>query len=127
MKARDSAVIKSLFSKETVAEIGNLDQQAEDLCDFFEGEYLAYEDLTASGSATVSYGQERNDITLSCKIESSVHKYRLAMKMCIIDDFTPNNTGILSLYIINEDDIDTEEKHFTYWGGGEWAPGITVQ
>ena len=45
------------------------------------------------------------------------------MNFCAEDNYDDGNLGLYSIYIIRFEDTDTK---YTYWGDGNWTPGINV-
>ena len=56
-------------------------------------------------------------------IETSEQKYHVAMKECTIDEFNSDNVGVMSIYIIKDEDW---KEDYIYLGHGKWELGINI-
>ena len=125
---RDSDALKSLFADSVLEKRENLDEQIEELFDYYKGEMLSYNDHA---------GPQRNDeiqnvgeayhlstLYLSYDIETTQDKYRFSIKYIYIDTAHAENEGIISLCTIRTEDF--ADPSFTYHGNIE-TPGIHIQ
>lgn len=125
IKNKDKDSLKSMFSKKAIAEAENFDQSIADLFDFFQGDFVSYNDWTGpmveEGRNDDGTGRNWKSTESTYDVDTSEQKYRFAIKGFTKDTADPDNIGICSLYIIKKE--DTNEK-FAYWGDNKWTPGI---
>lgn len=127
IKSKNGDIVKSMFSKNAIADANNIDENIFKLFNCFKGEILSYEDWGGPG---VSQGN--NDDGSGCiwkilrstyDVKTSENTYRFAIKEFTTDTADPNNVGVYSIYVINAKDTDMD---VAYWGDGNWTPGLTV-
>lgn len=124
---RDSDALKSLFADSVLEKRENLDEQIEELFDYYKGEMLSYN----------SGGGERHDeiqnvddayhlstLYAYFDVETTQDKYRFSLKYRYIDTAHTENEGIISLCTIRTEDF--ADPRFTYHGNVE-TPGINIQ
>lgn len=122
---QDQNAVKNLFSKDVVEEVSDFDKEIEALFHFVEGETLSYDGGDGVPAEMMrDHGKKRKEINSSYVLKADQQEYYIAVKECTVDTFEPKRVGIRSVYIIDADDWQT---NFTYWGGGKWAPGITIE
>ena len=127
IQGRDTDKIKSLFSKKSIEETDDFDEDVLALFNFYQGEMSSYNDWGArsadEGKNDDGTGRDWKSIQSTYDVETSKQKYRFAIKTFILDTADPDNVGICSLYIIKAEDSDLQ---FAYWGDRLWTPGINV-
>lgn len=123
---RDSETLKGLFSKKSVEEDSDFDENMEELFKIFQDGIISYDDWGGPGmdghKENGRYIEKRFISTYD--ITTTRGEYRIAIEEISIDEDSPDNVGIRSFYIIKAEDTDRE---FAYWGGYEWNPGITIE
>ena len=125
IKNQDNDTIRNLFSKKTIDDVGNLDECVEDLLCFFQGKIESYDDWASVGTDSIKeHGKIRTELQSTYDVMTSEQKYHMAIKECTVDTFNPNNVGVISVYIINDEDW---KESFAYRGDGKWTPGITIE
>ena len=120
---KDCDSLKSLFSKNAISESKNFAQSVTDLFDFYEGDFISYNDWGGPEVFTEREdGQIIKQMNSTYDVETSKEKYRIAIQNVVDDTTNSDNVGIRSFYIINaENDTDLQ---FAYRGDGEYTPGI---
>ena len=120
---KDSDSLKSLFSKNAISESKNFAQSVTDLFDFYEGDFISYNDWGGPEVFTEREdGQIIKQMNSTYDVETSKEKYRIAIQNVVDDTTNSDNVGIRSFYIIKaENDTDLQ---FAYRGDGEYTPGI---
>lgn len=119
---KDKAGLERMFSTKTITEVGNFSEITDELLNFLLGNHVLYDRNGGGGSDEDKDGEHRSKCVYSSYIvKTSEGEYCIAIKEFTIDTSDEDNVGISSLYIINADDTD---ERFTYWGDGEWTPGI---
>ena len=125
IEKQDKDSLKALFAKKTQNMGATLDSQIEQLFEYYQGNFSAYSDITGP---MVGRGHDYNDeykyYEFSCDIETTIKTYRIAMKFYTEDTATPDNIGIHSLYIINDEEEKNECFSHSYWGDGAFEEGI---
>ncbi len=122
----DKELIKGLISPnvtESVSETA-LDIQIGGFCENFEGELTAFAE-----TASVSSQRKNDSVSTSYyegtySVQTTEANYLLAIKLAISNTTDPDEEGIHSIYIIEEEKHNSE---FAYWGGNVWEPGIWVE
>ena len=125
IQTQDINTLKSLFSKNALKEVENIEESIQKLFDYFEGEMVSYNDWAGPGvKAEMEYGDYQEVYDATYDFETAQDKYRLWMEIITVDTTDADNVGIRSLYIIRfEDDTRTD---FAYRGDGEHTPGINI-
>lgn len=119
---KDKTALETLFSKKTINEVDNFSETTDSLLDFFQGNHVTYDRSGGGGSDEDRDGEHHSKCVYSSYVvETSEERYYFAIREFTIDTSDEDNVGISSLYIINAKDTD---EQFTYWGDGEWTPGI---
>ena len=126
IKKKDNDALKAMFSKKAVAESKDIDQSIVELFDFFQGEFVSYNDwsgpMAEGGINDDGTGRNWKELYSSYDVDTSKQKYRFAIQDVVQDTADEDNVGIHSLYIIKmEDDTDPQ---FGYRGDGKDTPGI---
>jgi len=123
IKNKDKDALKSMFSKKAVAESGNIDNSIDQLFDFFQGNFVSYNDWNAVYTEdTINNGDRQKILESTYDVKTSKATYRFAIEEYAQDTADSDNVGVCSIYIINMED-DTNPQ-FAYWGDGKWTPGI---
>lgn len=123
---KDSIKLKSLFSKKALAKIKDFDALADNLFDYFQGDFVSYDDWggAVGGDGLREDGKEWYTIQPTYDVKTSEQDYRFAFKEFTVNEFEPDKVGIWSLYVIKMAD-DTDPK-VAYRGDGKWTPGIVI-
>ena len=125
IEKQDKDSLKALFAKKTQNTGSNFDSQIEQLFEYYQGNFSTYSKIT---SPMVGRGHDYNDeykyYEFSCDIETTTQTYRIAMKFYTEDTATPDNIGIISLYIINAKEENSECFDHFYWGDATFKEGI---
>lgn len=123
---KDTATLKSLFSVEAFKDEDDFNTKANDLFEFYQGDFVSYDDWggAVGGEGLREDGKEWYAIQPTYDVKTSEQEYRIAFKEFTVNEFEPNKVGIWSLYIIKKsDDID---QNCAYRGDGKWTPGINI-
>ena len=102
IKSKDDAKIFDMFSNE-IKENKELSDTAVKLIDFIEGDIIEFSSAVDGGVVTdskIENGKKIIEIESSFTIKTNQNAYYLTMKECTKDDFDNDNTGIISIYII---------------------------
>lgn len=121
---KDKETLKTKFSK-IAKESSNFEENIVQLFEYYNEEYLEYEDLGGLVVENeVDYGKQRKIIESTFEVSTNTYIYRIAIKEYVIDDFNSDNIGICSFYIIKQsEDINFD---FAYWGDNKFTPGINI-
>lgn len=110
--------LKSLFAKNKIAELENLDGDINELFVYFKGDVKEYKVSTPS----VLNDSENNKIAkwlnISADVETTEEKYRFSICWCDTDTDDSENEGIWSLYVFNYK--DNPLKDFSFYGEQSW-------
>lgn len=124
IEEQDSTAMKKLFSLNTIDTVANIDEGIKVLFDFYEGEMASYKLWGPASYSSKEYNVYTKRLDASFDVYTTVGVYRIAIRFCTIDSQTPENLGLISLYIIKAEDSNME---YTYWGGDIFNPGITIE
>ena len=126
IKEKDAKKIVSLFSKNTVKDVENLEAQAEELIEYFKGEYTPWSGWCSYSNYFEDAGEHQDIVAPSFDITTTENTYRICLRSCRGDNIDPDNVGLWSVYIILlEDDINYDPE-WKYWGDGKYTPGINI-
>ena len=122
---KDKEALKAMFSKKSIAQTENFDQSITDLFDYFQGDFVSYDDWAGpEGDETWEYGDKQKILYSSYDVKTSNKEYRFTIQDFTVDTADADNVGIHSLYIIKmEDDIDPQ---LGYRGDNKFTPGIHI-
>lgn len=123
---KDAIALKSLFSNESLKDVEDFDTIANDLFEFFQGDFVSYDDWggTVAGDGLKEDGQEWYTIQPTYDVKTSEQEYRFAFKEFTVNEFEPDKVGIWSLYVIKK--VDDTDPKCAYRGDGKWTPGINI-
>ena len=121
----DREGIKSLFTKNKIAEISNFDERIEELLLYYDGEYISVERHSTGVEDDKDSGIERKWYNMSYDVTTDAAIYRMAFYWCAKDTGDQENVGIESFYVIKATD-DPRYPQYTYRGDGLWTPGINI-
>lgn len=125
IQKKNRTELESMFSKKAIVEAENFDQSISDLFDYFQGDFISYNDWGGpSGDETWDYGNKQKILYLSYDVKTSNQEYRFAIQDFTVDTANKNNVGIWSLYIIKMED-DTNPR-YAYGGDDKSTPGINI-
>ena len=105
-------------STKTITEVDNFSELLI-ATNFFQGNHVTYDVAGVEVVTMTEKVEHHSKCVSSYVVETSEERYYFMIRK-FIDTSDEDNIGI-SLYIINAKDTD---EQFTYWGDGEWTPGI---
>ena len=123
MENQDQAAFLAQFAPNIISDPDMLEQQCADLFQFFSGAVESQTWKAAQNSASKKLDEYHSETKVSYDIVTTEDHYRIAMNFCAEDNYDDGNLGLYSIYIIRFEDTDTK---YTYWGDGNWTPGINV-
>ena len=123
MENQDQAAFLAQFAPNIISDPDMLEQQCADLFQFFSGTVESQTWKAAQNSASKKLDEYHSETKVSYDIVTTENHYRIAMNFCAEDNYDDGNLGLYSIYIIRFEDTDTK---YTYWGDGNWTPGINV-
>ena len=129
IEENDASRIVSLFSPAAQSEQENIHEEAEKLIDFIKGDTVSHTSAEKSGVGArikKDNGKTHKNIQSSFTLETTEGTYYIAIKECVQDEFDGNNVGVMSFYIIEEKNWDTD---YIYRAGGatEMDLGIHIE
>ena len=123
MENQDQAAFLAQFAPNIISDPDMLEQQCAELFQFFSGTVESQTWKAAQNSASKKLDEYHSETKVSYDIVTTEDHYRIAMNFCAEDNYDDGNLGLYSIYIIRFEDTDTK---YTYWGDGNWTPGINV-
>lgn len=123
IKNKDKDALKSMFYKQAINKSKNVDNSIVELIDFFQGDFVSYNDWNAVGiEDTVNDGDRQKILDSTYDVVTSKQKYHIAIRDFTIDTANKDNIGIWSFYIIKlQNDTDPQ---FAFRGDSKFTPGI---
>ncbi|MGN0538301.1 MAG: DUF5104 domain-containing protein [Candidatus Fimenecus sp.] len=123
IKKQDTYAIKSTFSKKALAETGNIDDDIDCLLSFIHGEVVSWErEESPIVFDSVEDGEKTKKTVTWYTIKTNEQNYLVFLVDYLTDTMNPENAGLYSLMIINE---EYEEK--LVGTVEEWEiPGISI-
>lgn len=127
---KDKKVLKSLFAKNALLKVENFDNSAEELFDYYDGNYTSYDDWGGPmESEEIKHGERITELCPTYDIITDKGNYRATMKIISVDTNDSDNIGVWSIYIIkaeNDDDLSC-----AYWGDikyndSQYTTGINI-
>lgn len=124
LQDRDAEMLKSMFAKNALAEISDIQAMIAELYDYVPccSENMEYRGSIVGG--LFEDGQRMKDHCISFDVKTSDGVYRFAFKYISEDTENPDNVGLWSLYVIDQDD-DTDPE-FAYRADSQYIPGIHI-
>ena len=117
IESRDEAALKELFSDLVIGNTEGFDDQIAQLFAFYEGSAVSIY-TSGPGSHSEKNGEVYyKEIFDTFEIRTDSQAYRITYKFCTIDSVHPENVGILSVYIIKEENLTDPSR--AYWGPPE--------
>lgn len=113
--------VKSLFSKNTAAEVKNLDEEIKSLCAFVEGDFSSSYGGAPLSTDEWDSGKKRTYFEISNNVKTSAAVYHFDVLWYIRDDFVPDDQGIWSLFV-----SVSKSEEVVYTKPDEWTKGITL-
>ena len=115
----DLDALKSLFSKKALANSEGFDKAANELLDYFQGEFISYDDWggAVAGSGLQEDGKRRYSIQPTYDVKTTMGEYQFAFMEFTTDEMESDNVGMWSMYVITKDEADS----CAYRGSGDWS------
>lgn len=124
LNSSDNAQIEALFSKNLRNETDTFSQDVTELLAFIGGKIVSFADAgEAYSGGEINYGKKREVIKSSFSLETETQRYLVAISECTMDETDRDNTGLLSICIINAMDWKVS---YVYRGNGEHTRGIHI-
>lgn len=119
---KNGEALCSLFSSSLRKDEEAFLQQLDSLLSFVDGEYVSYSDYgSPMVEDTWEDGKHSQMMECTYQLTTTESAYRVAYEWIPTDDFLPDQVGIISFYIIEEKDWQSD---YIYAGDGTWRPGI---
>lgn len=123
INSKDEVALKSLFAANVQNSFENFDDSVNQLINFFKSENLTFERTNGVGSTgEFEDGKKMIELIATYNVTSKKYKYYIRVSMTKYNTFDENNSGMLSLYIINAKDW----KENSVYGVSEDTPGIHI-
>ena len=125
LESKDIEEVKSLFA-ESAKQTEDFDKWLSMLINYYKGESYNYDDhgTGPSTSKTIKSGRKRIEYVKSYDVYTTEEVYRIFLVDIVHNDFSDEEVGIKSLYIIKYKN-DTAQKYI-YRGDGKETPGIHI-
>ena len=99
IKGKDSDALKSLFSKNALAEDNNLDNEINFLFSFIQGDIVSWELNGWPSDESIEYGKKSLMIRFDVIIKTDKDSYDLFVVDYNVDTINPDNEGIYMIEI----------------------------
>lgn len=124
LQEQDKEALKALFCQYTLSEVTDFDQTTDNLFAYFQGTVTSTYSQGTRWDTERDGGNEIKDLYMSYDVTTTDQVYRIAIHYCAINDYAPEQQGIVSMYIIKmTEDTDPE---YAYHGDTAYTPGIQI-
>ena len=120
---QEQSALMSLIAPNQISDQALLEQQCNDLFQFFSGTVESRKWKGEQNSSSKKLDDYYGETKVSYDIVTSEDRYRIALRFCTRDSGNEGNLGLYSIYIIQFENADPD---FSYWGDRKWTPGINV-
>ena len=123
MENNDKENIKELFAPNIIKQVEGLDEQINELCEYWQGEFISLAAGGVGGEGSRDYGVYIDIIDFAYDIKTSDCNYRISAWWYRRDDTDENNVGIWYLWVDSYTDDETPNSI------GKWENyevGITI-
>ena len=116
----DSDELENMFSKTTLSQVDNFQEQTENLFQLFEGTVKSWERTGFTSSSNIEDGEKNARNIAWYDVTTDKTEYAFFIIECTKDTKQPDNIGLNTLAVVKKAD---EESKFTYWQDMQ-IPGI---
>ena len=123
MENGDKTSIKAMFAPNIIEQVEGLDEQINELCEFWQGNFVSLAAGGLGGEGTRDYGVHIDIVYFDYRIKTTESNYLLATYWYRRDDTDENNVGIWYLWVDSYTDNETPNSI------GKWENyevGITI-
>lgn len=99
MENNDKASIKDMFAPNIVEQIDGLDEQIDELCQYWQGDFVSLSAGGLGGEGSRDYGVFVDIVYFDYEIKTSECNYRISAYWYRRDDTDENNVGIWYLWV----------------------------
>lgn len=129
LDAKDEEALKNMFSKPALGKTENLDQQIEDMFEFYQGKIVSY-DGSASSSTRTGGGAETKEFIAYYTLVTDEERYQVTYDHKPVDDEHPEEIGLRRLELVTEEEYEmaaeTNEQGSYQWVGGGKDSGVYI-
>lgn len=124
LENKDDDKLIKMFALGKRQEDEDFKKSKNEIFNYYQGHLQSYkqrgtnENRDKNGKFTATW------FNLSCDAITDVDEYRIAICWCNEYSTNKDYIGIWSLYILRKD--DDVNKEYSYWGDGNWTPGINI-
>jgi len=86
IESRNKEGLKSLFSSQALVEVNDIDQQIDDLFNFYEGTLLSCEYKSMGESDSIVQGRVKKIYFAGFYVQTDEQKYKISLKECYYDN-----------------------------------------
>lgn len=123
----DVEALKSLFSKDALKEVEYMDEQIQDLLDFYQGKKQSFEG-NASTSTHTKYGEDiEKQFIGQYLLITDKESYRVLYDYTVIDKNNPDIEGLNQLEIVPDRLYQEDDFFFLSGNAGYEGPGVYLQ
>ncbi|MBE6686542.1 MAG: DUF5104 domain-containing protein [Ruminococcaceae bacterium] len=124
IEKKDKEELQDLFSKNTLAELGNIDKDIEALFKYYEGSVIKYtESVWGKYVETEEENEPQKTGTFYYDVTTTKGTFRIAAEFCL--NYNDENAeGLNSIYILKAD--ETMNLKIPYRGDRKGTPGINI-
>jgi len=108
INSEDKESLKSMFSKQALDEVEDLDQNMDYLFDIFYGQVKSMESDGILVSESNDYGNDIKEVKSFYSVETDKQKYLFFILECTVNTEQPDSIGIYSLRVIKAEDEETQ-------------------
>ncbi len=127
LDAGDADALKSLFSKTTLEEATDIDQQISDLLEFYQGKKQSFEG-DASSSTHTKYGEDiEKQLIGQYLLTTDKESYRVMYDYTVIDKDNPDAEGLSQLEVVTDELYQEDDFDYLCGNEGYEGPGVYMQ
>lgn len=121
LDAKDANALKELFSDSTLQEATDLDQQINDIMDFYQGKMVNYSG-DANSKTHIKYGEEEEkELTGYYELTTDKEIYEIGYIYTSINKEYLEKVGLSKLEIVKKSLYDQEDFHWQFFKNGVGA------
>lgn len=123
MENNDKESIKNMFAPNIIEQVDTLDEQIEDLCEYWQGNFVSLSAGGVGGTGLREYGTIIDIVYSSYEIKTTENNYLIATYWYRRDNTDENNVGIWYLWV---DSYADDEEPINKGKWENYDTGITL-
>ena len=113
IESKDKEGLKTLFSSQALIEVNDIDQQIDDLFEYFDSGFISWAYVSKNIHESILQGERTYKYGARFNVQTETQQYRIVLAECYYDNTNKNNVGI-ELIAVRKESEDFPELDF--WG-----------